>query len=307
MSKEGIPYIDRITQEVQLEEVMALTGLKLLYGYGRLGGLLGRPLCQLISRSPYFSRIVGWFQKRPFTKKSIQPFVERFAINTEEFEKPVSSFSSFSDFFIRKLNPSVRPIEPQENVAVIPADGRYYFFPSVDRSLQFMIKGATFTLSMLLQNQKLAETYARGSLVLARLSPSDYHRFHFPIDCRASESQLIDGSLYSVNPFAIKKRPHIFWENRRSLTALHSSYGTILYVEIGATAVGNIVQTYRPGCLQRKGGEKGYFNFGGSALALLFPPSTICFDEDLLSATRQGMEIRCLMGQSMGRLNARES
>jgi phosphatidylserine decarboxylase len=73
-----------------------------------------------------------------------------------------------------------------------------------------------------------------------------------------------------------------------------------LFLEIGATCVGAIHQTYTPEVLTSKGAEKGYFSFGGSSLILLFPPNTIRFDEDLIKATAQNIEIRCLMGQQMG-------
>ena len=79
------------------------------------------------------------------------------------------------------------------------------------------------------------------------------------------------------------------------------TFGKVLYLEIGATSVGSIQETYSPGKFQTKGAEKGYFEFGGSALILLFAKDAIQFDQDLLAATQEGFEIRCLLGQSMGR------
>ena len=71
-------------------------------------------------------------------------------------------------------------------------------------------------------------------------------------------------------------------------------------MEIGATTVGSIQETYKPGEQQSKGAEKGYFEFGGSALILVFPKGSIRFDADLLAASQKGLEIRSLLGQSMG-------
>ncbi|NIP92025.1 MAG: phosphatidylserine decarboxylase, partial [Akkermansiaceae bacterium] len=43
-------------------------------------------------------------------------------------------------------------------------------------------------------------------------------------------------------------------------------YGTILTLEIGATNVGSIQQTFIPGHAVTRGEEKGYFAFGGSSI-----------------------------------------
>ena len=93
---------------------------------------------------------------------------------------------------------------------------------------------------------------------------------------------MINGWLYSVNPVAVKKNIQIFTQNKRALCELQTpAFGRVLYMEVGATTVGSIQETYQPGQWQCKGAEKGYFEFGGSALILLFAKNTIQFDEDL--------------------------
>ena len=82
-------------------------------------------------------------------------------------------------------------------------------------------------------------------------------------------------------------------------------FGTVQYIEIGATNVGTICQTYTPGRSYKKGDEKGYFSFGASALILLFKQLEL--DDDLIETTKKGFEILCSMGQGMGTLpNHRE-
>src|SRR5262249_52241525 len=110
------------------------------------------------------------------------------------------------------------------------------------------------------------------------------------------------GNLYSVNPAAIKKNIDIFAENKRTLCILDSpDFGKVLFMEVGATCVGTIHETYTPGKWTPKGSEKGYFSFGGSSLILFFQPGKIQFDADLLAASAKHIEIKCLMGQSMGK------
>ena len=78
-------------------------------------------------------------------------------------------------------------------------------------------------------------------------------------------------------------------------------FGTVQYVEVGATCVGSIQQTYLPDNPVRKGEEKGYFEFGGSCLVLLFEKGKIIFDEDLVANSAKGLETRANFGESLGR------
>lgn len=294
-----IRFINRLSGCVEKEQVYGERFLHFLYGNSRWSKLFGAPLVWLISRCPFFSSFYGYLQSLPSSVKKIEPFIRRFNVDTTEFALPASGFNSFNDFFTRKLLPSSRPIHP--NSAVIPADGRYLFYPDIEQHGDFFVKGARFNLAKLLTSSKLAEQYKNGSMVIARLCPTDYHRFHFPCECVPGESHGINGFLSSVNPIAIKKSLQIFWENKRSLCELETShFGTLLFLEIGATCVGTIHQSYSPFKYYEKGDEKGFFSFGGSSLILIFPPHSIQFDADLLAATAQGLEIKCLMGQSMG-------
>lgn len=293
--------IDRRTGRTIEERVYGARALHVLYGNHRLARWVGRPLSDLVSRLNVCSAVYGWWQHQPWTAAKIRPFIESHGIDPSEFADPVDQFRSFNDFFIRKLKPEFRPIAEGDRTAIMPADGRYLFYPEISEAQLFDIKGQRLDLRLLLQDEALAAEYAHASLVLARLCPSDYHRFHFPIACTPTASRLLNGPLYSVNPIALRKNLAIIMQNKRKLTVLASTqFGRVLFIEVGATNVGSIHETYAPGVPTKKGDEKGFFAFGGSALLILFPPGTIQFDDDLLAATQAGLEIRCLFGQSMG-------
>jgi phosphatidylserine decarboxylase len=101
---------------------------------------------------------------------------------------------------------------------------------------------------------------------------------------------------------ALKKRLAILSENKRVVTEIDTEgFGTMLYVEIGATFVGSIHQTYTPNRRVQKGEEKGYFEFGGSCLALLFERGRIAFDKDLIHNTQNGLETRINFGESLAK------
>ncbi len=300
-----ITYIERQTGQKKHEKIYQEWSLRLLYGDSWLSRLSRSWLLPSLAKWPWFSYIYGYLQKRPSSRRKIKPFIRKFSIDPSEFLEPISHYGSFNDFFIRKLKPEARPIDSNPNVAIIPADGRYYFYTDITHDSNFIVKGKALDLESLLENRKLAQEFEGGSLVLARLCPSDYHRFHFPCDCLPGATKVINGWLYSVSPIALKRNVHILTQNKRTLCEISSPLcHRFLYLEIGATAVGSIQETYQPNQWQMKGSEKGYFEFGGSTLILLFAKNAIQFDSDLLSATKDGFEIRCLLGQSMGKISS---
>ncbi len=293
---KNIIFLDRVTKKKMQEKVYGQAFLRLVYGdYFHF-------LASWISRNPWISRLYGYLQKTSSSRRKIVPFLKKFEVDPSEFLDSVNSFRSFNDFFIRKLKSDARPIAPGRDVAILPADARYLVYPNIEKADGFVVKGKKFSLEDFLGDRDLAERYAHGSMVIARLCPSDYHRFHFPCNCLPSAATSIQGHLYSVNPMALCKNIGIFSENKRMITVLRTNqFGDVLFIEVGATCVGSIHQTYTPLEPYAKGDEKGYFSFGGSSLVLLFEPGKIQFDQDLIDASQEKMETRGLMGQTMGR------
>jgi phosphatidylserine decarboxylase len=295
---DPIRYINRKTKQVELEKIYGEKAIRFLYSNK---SYLSTLLCRLLAHFSFFSSFYGFLQKRSASKKKIIPFIQNYSVNVNEFLNPVDSFASFNDFFIRKLKKESRPIAKGDDLAIIPADGRYLFYPNIEKADGFVVKGKKFTIEKLLNSKELSKTFDQASLVIARLCPLDYHRFHFPFGGIASETTLINGPLYSVNPIALKHNVSILAENKRTYTLLKTkNHGTILYMEVGATSVGSIHQTYKANQEVEKGEEKGYFSFGGSTLILLFEKDKIQFDQDLIEATLDSIEIYCKMGESMG-------
>ena len=165
-----------------------------------------------------------------------------------------------------------------------------------------VIKGSKFNLSSFLIEDDLVKKFEGGSMLIVRLAPTDYHRYHFPASGPASESKLIKGPLYSVNPIALDKSLEIFCQNKRTICVQQSNdYGDIAYSDVGATAVGTIHQTYTPNVPLEKGAEKGYFAFGGSTVVLFFEKGKIQFDQDLIDNTKNGIETAVEMGDTIAR------
>lgn len=291
-------YRERYTNQLVQEKIFGEKILRFLYSDSKIGKMLRH----LISRSPIWSRLYGWWQKRSWTKHKVAPFIEKYDMDASEFVKSIPEFDSFNDFFIRKLKKEARPIASSDEVLIMPADARYLAIPNITHSDGFIVKGEKFSLKSLLQDDSLAEGYEHGTMIMARLCPTDYHRFHFPCSGNPGPITWINGWLYSVNPIALRQNIHIFTKNKRCYTILETAhFGKVIIVEVGATSVGTIIQTYNPKEHQLKGAEKGYFSFGASSMILLFEPGRIELEKDLAATAQDKIELRCLMGQPLGR------
>ena len=208
-------------------------------------------------------------------------------------------FNNFNDFFTRKLKNDARPIDTGARIVVSPADGKILAYADLSNSW-FIVKGYRFDVSSFLNDPALSKKYHNGAMLIIRLAPMDYHRFHFPVSGKISSSKKIDGDYYSVNPFALRKKAEIFCLNKREYSIISNPLvGDVVLCEVGATMVGSIVQTYK-GNDAHKGEEKGYFKFGGSTVVLLFEKNKIHIDADLLMNTSNGYETSVKMGKRIG-------
>lgn len=287
-----IQYYERESRLLKTEKVAGEKWLLWLYN-----NPAGEATLWALVKRKVVSAMYGNRMDSPSSAKKIPAFVEEFNIDLSSTQK--QTFDSFNDFFTRKLKSNARPLDTSASVAVSPADGKILAFADISNS-DFIIKGYRFNVSSFLDDANLAENYLDGSLLIIRLAPFNYHRFHFPVGGQVSQSTLIDGSYYSVNPLALRKKTEIFCLNKREFTLIKNpSFGEVLMAEVGATMVGSIIQTFNRDFV-KKGEEKGYFKFGGSTVVLLFKKNTLLVDNDLLVNTLKGFETEVKQGERIG-------
>ncbi len=296
MPDEPIRYFNRYTGRVETE---------LVYGEAWLRLSLHHPLGKFTMRAmgcrPWFAAWYGWWMSRASSRARIAPFIARYGINAAEFAQPPDAFASFNDFFSRKLKSGARPVDADPKSVVFPADGRHLGFDRAAAVSGVFVKGQRFDLETLLGDRALAARYGGGAIVFSRLCPVDYHRFHFPVAGTPSSARAVRGVLSPVNVLALRRRIEILWTNRRWITQVQSEHlGIVLVVEIGATNVGSTVQTFSAGAPAAKGGEKGYFQFGGSAMVTLFEPGRVKLADDLIAHSGQQRELYAHMGDRLG-------
>ena len=291
-AQKPIKYIDRETGQVQIENVYGEKWLDWLYH-----NPIGEATLWTIAKRKIVTSLYGDQMEKPASADKIAPFIEEYDVDITIAQK--QNFKSFNDFFIRQLKPEARPIVSDSLAVASPADGKILAYENVSSS-DFYIKGFRFNVDSFLDNTELAQKYKDGSMIVFRLAPPDYHRYHFPVSGMTSSSNIkIDGDYFSVNPLALRKKAEIFWLNKREYGVIQTPvFGDVVMVEVGATMVGSMIQTYSSMTV-KKGEEKGYFKFGGSTVVLLFEKDQIKIDADLLSNTANSLETTIKMGEQI--------
>ncbi|MDR2769377.1 MAG: archaetidylserine decarboxylase [Puniceicoccales bacterium] len=249
------------------------------------------------------SKIIGYGMNTHLSKYKIRSFAENYGICPDDFDKKLNEYEHFNDFFCRKFKTGKRNFNSSEDIICFPADGRHLGFNCIKDSATFFIKGESLCLKKLLGTNQWAYDFKNASMVISRLSPVDYHRFHFPMEGIPTQSRCVNGYLYSVHPLALMKNILTFTQNKRWVCILqHKILGDVALIEIGATGVGATVQTYRPNHFVKKGEEKGYFLFGGSTIITLLNSRKVKLADDLLEQTRRGYELYAHCGDVLGRI-----
>ncbi len=278
--------------------------IKFFYGtYGLQ--TLGKKLVALFGKQATTREArLKYSTNKKLTQKQIDYYLVFYKnfINMEEFIIPEEGFSCFNDWFVRSLKNQEkdRPLEKKQEAISSPADSKVLILPNLSRDTQVTIKERAFNLETFLQDRRLAESYTDGTMMIFRLAPYDYHRYHYPIDCTVSDERFIKGTYHSVNrrafaagaqPLTGNKRCYELLTPAGSITKFSKS--TIVMVQVGATAVASIVNHFTllpKETLFTRGSEAGYFQFGGSTIVLLFKKDTIITDPQITKNSLSGYE-----------------
>lgn len=294
--RQPIHFYHRYKRVVEEERVFGEGWIR--FAYENPGG---RFFVWAVARRAWFSKWYGYKMNKTASSLQIMPFIAKYDLDVDEFVKSPFDYKTFNEFFYRALKPEVRPIAAGEEIATFPADGRHLAFQDIESAAGFYVKGSTFSFAELLGDAAVAEKFAGGAMLISRLCPVDYHRFHFPVSGIPGEPRLINGWLYSVSPLALRRRLQYLVENKREVTLIESpQFGTVASVEVGATNVGSIRQSFVPGRAVRKGDEKGFFAFGGSCVITIFQRGRIKFDADILAQSAQQLEMYAKFGDRLG-------
>lgn len=248
--------------------------------------------------------------KNPF----ISWFVKRYGVDMSEAEQtdPLA-FACFNDFFTRALKPGARPLAPEPDSILCPADGTISQLGRIEHGRIFQAKGQSFSvLELLGGNPAHAALFQGGEFATVYLSPKDYHRVHMPCGGTLTDMVYVPGKLFSVNQITAENVPELFARNERVVCLFETSNGPMAVVLVGAMIVASVETVWAglvaPPTRQLKaerygqaaptldrGSEMGRFKLGSTAI-VLFGPGHAAWDP----AMRAGAAVS--MGQALGKL-----
>ena len=262
----------------------------------------GRVLRFLFTRR-IVSKLYAFYQNSKWSKRRIVPFIKKHDIEMSECQQKADEFKSFNDFFCRKLKDGARPIDPDVNAIVSPADSKLFVIPNISNYVSFFVKNETFNLAKFLDDTSLAGQFEGGALMIFRLAPPDYHHFHFPVDCKTFKFEPMGRLLESVNPIVYRTGVQPLTTNVRYHYVLETSkQEPVVMTAVGAMMVGSVVETFETDQKCIKGQEAGYFQFGGSTITLLFKQGFVKPLQKYIDHSAKGFESAVRLGQRVADL-----
>lgn len=210
--------------------------------------------------------------------------------------KPVA-YRSFAEFFDREFLPGLRIFPTAASEMGAFAEARYFAWESLESGQQFPIKRHSLSAEDILGTRERARPFIGGPVILARLSPMDYHHVHYPDYGTTLENERLGWRLWTVNWHALQNQPEILFRNERQINILETrNFGRLAFVEIGAMSVGRIVQVHPLDQLFKRGMEKSVFKFGGSAVIMFGEAKAWYPFSDILEQTKRGIETLIRLG-----------
>lgn len=299
-----VKYFNRYSNSIEIEKVMGGEAMKKIYGTW-----WGRIIEWILTSNNLFSNIVGEYYKSKFSKKKIKPFISDFNINTKDFrygsirtKEFHDSFKTFDEFFTRDLVTSARTFSVEKKLMPAFAEGRYFATESIHDILKFPVKGSFLRVKDLIPSEE-SIWFEQGPMLIARLCPTDYHRYHYPDDGTTYKSYQRFGRYHSVNPIALKYKPECFIKNERRVSILHTNnFGYLAFIEVGALFVGAIDQVHNENEPFKRGDLKGMFHFGGSTVIVIGEKDRWTPSSDLLEQSYQGLETFVKLGDTVATL-----
>jgi phosphatidylserine decarboxylase len=199
-------------------------------------------------------------------------------------------FTSWNDFFTRRFIETARPVAaPDDDKVIISAceSTPYRISTGVQRQDRFWIKRQPYSLNDLLANDDAVDQFVGGTVYQAFLSATNYHRWHSPVAGTVVRAFVQEGTYYSedesegaqaVDPATSQSYlAHVAARAIILIEADDPAIGLVAFLGVGMSEVSSCIidPNIESGNRIAKGGELGYFQFGGSTSCLIFRPGVV--------------------------------
>jgi len=227
-----------------------------------------------------------------------ETFSKMYKINEKEMVGDISDYKSLSDFFIRHLKSTFRPVQ---NGIVHPCDANLSVSSKITSDTLIQNKKMDYFIDDFLR-LSVEDEFFEGHQLTYYLSPKDYHRVHVPVDCKLVSVRHISGKLWPVNLWAVKNIKDLFCVNERLVFKFKTKTYTYFLVMVGALNVGSInISVEGAQFFEKdeetmldikvsKAQELGYFNMG-SSVVLVLPSKAGSFTSEAPKNVQYGQSI----------------
>lgn len=235
---------------------------------------------------PFLSRIWGQITRLEhpgiLVQAAIKLFASHYEIDMSRYEGVLESYDSLCQFFTRRLDFSKVSIPGNDSEFLSPCDGTVSVCELTESDTATQVKGRTYTISGLIRKElNFGDGYR---LITIYLSPSNYHRFHVPVESDARAYLHTGWRLFPVNRLAVNSIDELFVRNERVVVKFQHRDFEYFYTAVGASFVGSIKMNFAEelaaeswqsvDCSYRQNEELGMFEMG-STIVLVVPESAV--------------------------------
>jgi phosphatidylserine decarboxylase len=229
---------------------------------------------------------MGWFARieQPFVR-DVSLGLWRLFSDLDLSDAADTRFSSLHACFTRRLRDGARPFAADADIVASPCDGIVGACGIVTDGSLLQVKGFSYSLAELFDDEAHALDMEGGTYVTLRLTPTMYHRFHAPHDCEVTRVTHIFGEVWNVNPPTLRRVRNLYCRNERAVvrTRLQASRHSVTLVPVAAVLVAGIRLNFlampdgnaRRGrwstdchTLLGKGQEMGWFEHGSTIIVV---------------------------------------
>jgi phosphatidylserine decarboxylase len=190
------------------------------------------------------SALVGWLADRavprPLRGLVYGGYCRWTGADPREAELALDDYPSLGAFFVRRLKPGARVLDPDPRALLSPCDGTLQALGRIERGALLQAKGQSYTLRELLGAAQDEAALEGAWTATIYLSPRDYHRVHAPLEARLTEVRWLDGERRSVAPRVLARVPRVLSTNERAVLPLSGERARAWLVMVGALNVGRI-------------------------------------------------------------------
>lgn len=260
----------------------------------------------------------GWFG--PDASRSMPNFADTFECDPS---KDYYGFASWDDFFTRRFRPGVRPVsDPKDDSVIVNAceSVAYKVSHDVQARSSFWLKGETYSLHHMLNNDPLTSQFVGGTVYQAYLSALNYHRWHSPVDGIIVKVVHVPGTYCASSPLrgfesgepdpGAPGFSQAFTTNLATrllifIQADNPDIGLMCFIAVGMVEVSSCEATVSKGERVRKGDQLGMFHFGGSTHCLVFRPEAKITLSDAAQKSLRDKKTMVLLNSPVARVTNR--